>query len=96
MNLKILNWNLNSIKNKLPELQILLAQNSPDIILLQETRLKPIENFILKNYALFRKDLASDSIAKGGVLIGVSNNIHTTSEPSNRPSSSSNNHKIPL
>lgn len=76
--MKILNWNLNSLKNKLPELQILIAQNAPDIILLQEIRLKPSQPFNLKNYNLFRKDFTGGLITRGSVLAAVHNNIHSS------------------
>lgn len=77
--MKIISWNLNSLKSKLPELQIIVTQNNPDIILLQETRLKPQENYLFKNFILHRKDIHDSPIARGGVLVAVKNNIY--SEP---------------
>lgn len=79
--MKIINWNLNSIKSKLPELQILIAQNNPEILLIQETRLKPHEIYQLKNFTTHRKDVENTTIACGGVLIAIKNNLF--SEPIN-------------
>ncbi len=74
--MKTINWNVNSVKAKLPELQILIAQHSPDVLLLQETKLKPAQAFSLKNYNIHRKDF-DGNFARGGVLIAVHNKIIT-------------------
>lgn len=43
--MKILNWNINSTKSELPELQILIARIRPDVILLQKIRFRPSQTF---------------------------------------------------
>lgn len=52
----ILSWNANSISSKGPELDQFLYEQSIDVVLLQETFLKPGDNFQLPNYTLYRND----------------------------------------
>ena len=37
-NLKIISWNVNSIRARLPILELLLKKEQPDVLLLQETK----------------------------------------------------------
>lgn len=79
--MKICSWNLNSIKNKLPELQTIVAQEPIEVLLLQETRLKPNENHFLENFTLHRKDVDDYHTAGGRVLVAVKTSMY--SEPMN-------------
>ncbi len=78
---KILNWNLNSIKQKLPELQQLIALKCPDVITLQETKLKSLEPFSLTNFITCRKDIPSNQNAREGVLIAIRNTNYSKQIP---------------
>lgn len=71
--ISILSWNANSIQNKLIELQDLLEEKNIDILLLQETFLKPNKKFGIPNYKIYRTDRLDGKC--GGTLIGVKKNI---------------------
>ena len=73
--LKIVSWNCNGLSSKTHELDLLLAQHSPDIFCLCETKLDPTiaDNELTKNYTIYRRDQTSGPGRGGGVLIGLSN-----------------------
>ncbi|KAG5872903.1 hypothetical protein JTB14_030859 [Gonioctena quinquepunctata] len=73
----IIQWNCNGIISKLSEIQIIKNENSPFVLALQETHLKPNESFRLRGYQCFRKDVNPTHRARGGVAIFVRNNIPT-------------------
>ena len=74
MVLKILQWNLNGYLNNYNELKLLLHNNSPHIIALQETHLKtnPSNSYIPKNTSLYAKHSLSPN---HGVAFIISKNI---------------------
>src|SRR5688572_27454104 len=73
-NLKILQLKINGIKNKIPELQQLLAEESIDVAVIQETRLHPSSKTpTISNYSVIRQDrpilAPNKSKTNGGGLI---------------------------
>lgn len=54
--MELLSWNINGLKNKRSELQILLTKYNPEAILLQETWLKPHDAIKINNYDILRTD----------------------------------------
>lgn len=75
--LKIMHWNAQSITNisKQIELQLFLHSNTIDILLLNETFLKPDLNFKIPGYRIYRHDRESNG---GGVAIVIKNSIRNT------------------
>lgn len=73
----ILQWNCNGIYSHIEELKLLIAQHKPYIICIQETHLKPIKNFNLSGYTIYRCDGELIHRARGGVLVCVANQIHS-------------------
>ena len=85
--LKILNINFRSIKNKKPDLDILLDSVQLDIIIGTETWLDPSVNssefFSLDNFTVYRNDRPQNKRGQshGGVLIAINSIIPSTSLP---------------
>ncbi|GFW91855.1 hypothetical protein TNCV_4080151 [Trichonephila clavipes] len=50
-------------------------KHSPDIILIQETHLRPSHSFNIANYRCYRNDRITEDRAAGGTLILIKNNI---------------------
>lgn len=73
--ISILQWNSNGILLRLGELKQYLANATqpPDIICIQETHLKPKDNFRLTNYNIERRDRQDRS--KGGVATLIHNKL---------------------
>ena len=67
----ILQWNCRGLKSNYLDLQTVIRCRSPLIVGLQETKLSPAMTCAIKGYAIFRKDVRSDTIAHGGVLLAV-------------------------
>lgn len=57
----LIQWNCN------PELKLMMAEQAPICVYLQETHLKPEENFSLRGFDIFRKDVEPDQRAREGV-----------------------------
>lgn len=55
-NLKILHWNSNGIPKRINELSAFASKIKLDIILINETRLKPILKLKIPNYIIYRND----------------------------------------
>lgn len=55
--IKILHWNYNRINKKINELHALATRLKLDIILVNETHLKPIQKLKITNYPSYRTDL---------------------------------------
>ena len=77
MALRLLHWNANSLVAHLHELKYFLdtLASSPDIICIQETRLKPAINVNIKGYSVIRRDPQE---SERGVAIFVRNEITYT------------------
>lgn len=76
--IKILQWNAQSITNAADtqQLQLLLNDHSPDIVMIAKTWLKNHLKFYLINYKVYRNDRNSDR--GGGVAIAVRKYIKHT------------------
>ncbi|GFT01441.1 hypothetical protein TNCV_3215361 [Trichonephila clavipes] len=82
--LSLCSWNANGLLSKLTELKIFTEQHSPDLILIQETHLRPSHNINIANYTCYRNDRPTSSDnnrAFGGTLILVKNAINHYSLP---------------
>ena len=66
MNITIMQWNALSLQKHSNELKnfIATAKNTPDLISVSETFLKPTQNFTLSGYEIVRKDRGG--VQKGG------------------------------
>uniref|UniRef100_A0A2S2NJB5 Putative RNA-directed DNA polymerase n=1 Tax=Schizaphis graminum TaxID=13262 RepID=A0A2S2NJB5_SCHGA len=76
-NLKIVHWNANGITRKTNELSAFISTYKPDIILLNETHLKPNLSLKIPNFITYRNDLPliRGSPAHGGTAILVHRTI---------------------
>lgn len=74
-NLKIMLWNPQSINSTSKQQMLNLALHTEhiDILILVETFLKPIHNFQINNYIIYRNDRSTH--AHGGVAIAIRKNI---------------------
>lgn len=68
----MIQWNLKSIKSNFDNLKILIHNYSPDLVLLNETFLKPSYKFYIKNYIIYRQDRQD---GYGGIAILIKDNI---------------------
>ena len=75
MGQKITPWNCHGLKANINELLLLITQERPAIICLQETFLKPGYNINIKNYQLFNYVYDSGYRASGGVSVLIRNDI---------------------
>lgn len=75
MGQKIIQWNCRGLKANLNELLLLLTQESPTIICLQETFLKQEDNINIKNYQIFSHIHDTGHRASGGVSVLIRNDI---------------------
>ncbi|GFS91085.1 hypothetical protein TNCV_2214471 [Trichonephila clavipes] len=73
--LKLCSWNANGILNKISEFKIFVEKYSPDLLLIQETHLRPHHNINIPNYNCYRNDRIGDGRAGGGTLILTKKNV---------------------
>ncbi|GFU02564.1 putative RNA-directed DNA polymerase from transposon X-element [Nephila pilipes] len=71
--LKILSWNANGIRQKKDEFKHFISLHNPDIICMQETRLKPADNLNIANYITHRTDCIT--YAGGGTALLIKSSI---------------------
>ena len=71
----ILQWNCRGIKSNYQDLQSTIRWRSPAVICLQETKLAPTTTCNIKGYAVYRKDVQTDTIAHGGVMLAVHHGV---------------------
>lgn len=71
----IIQWNCNGVKHYYVDLKHIMTESSPFCICLQETHLKPGEEFHLRGYHCCTKNVQPDHRARGGVAIYTKNNI---------------------
>lgn len=57
------------------ELQLLICRQKPFAVCLQETKLSPDAPFSMRGYSVFRKDLLTDTVSHGGVLLAVHHSV---------------------
>lgn len=67
--MNLIQWNCRGLLAHAGELQLLINNYVPSAIALQETHLHPLQPFNLRNYTVYRNDLHSTTIAKGGVSL---------------------------
>ncbi|GFV05602.1 probable RNA-directed DNA polymerase from transposon X-element [Trichonephila clavipes] len=79
--LKLCSWNANGILNKISEFKIFVEKYSPDLVLLQETHLRPSHTLNIPNYIRYRNDFIGVGRARGGTLILVKRNIYHYNVP---------------
>lgn len=72
INLKIMQWNIRSVRSNLVNLNNLVVEENPDIILFNETFLTPERSFVLKSYTIIRQDRPD---GYGGVATCIKNNL---------------------
>ncbi|GFX26794.1 probable RNA-directed DNA polymerase from transposon X-element [Trichonephila clavipes] len=76
IDLSLCSWNANGLLRKYAELRIFIEKHSPDILLIQETHLRPSDNLNIANYTCHRNDRISDGPrTAGGTLILVKNSL---------------------
>ena len=75
MNNNILQWNCRSIKANLEELNLLINEQKPVAVCLQETFLKDTDKFTLKYHSCYFKNCSGSDKASGGVSVIVNNNV---------------------
>ncbi|GFW47783.1 putative RNA-directed DNA polymerase from transposon X-element [Trichonephila clavipes] len=74
--LSLCSWNAKRLLRRNAELRIFIEKHSPDILLIQETHLRPSHNFNIANYTCHRNDRITDgSRTAGGTLILVKNSL---------------------
>lgn len=71
-----INWNLNGLKTKRSQLQLLINKYNPEFLCLEETHLKPRDTITIRNYNIYRKD--NPNGYRGVVILVHKNN--TSSE----------------
>ncbi|GFV58273.1 putative RNA-directed DNA polymerase from transposon X-element [Trichonephila clavipes] len=82
--LSLCSWNANGLLGKITELKIFIEKHSPDLILIQETHLRPSHNINIANYICYRNDRPTSNEnyrAFGGTLILIKNSIKHYSLP---------------
>ena len=75
MNNTILQWNCRSIKANFEELTLLINEQKPVAVCLQETFLKDSDKFTLKYHSCYLKNCFDNDKASGGVAVIVSNSV---------------------
>jgi len=82
--MKIISWNVNGIRavERKGELQVLLAQENPDILFLQETKAKPeqLSDLLTQNELYYQYYHSAEKAGYSGVSAWV-NKKFTTTEP---------------
>lgn len=71
--IKVISWNVNGLQQRKNEVSTLIAQVKPDVILLQETWLKPHMNYEVPGYHVYRTDRVGKR--RGGVATLVLSTI---------------------
>ena len=82
MSITILQWNLNGVFARLPQLQLLINELQLNVICLQETNFKQLQIINLKNYKSYLKNRNSFT-ANGGVATFVKETYHSEETPTN-------------
>ncbi|GFY06378.1 hypothetical protein TNCV_3651651 [Trichonephila clavipes] len=83
--LSLCSWNANGILSKINEFKLFVEKYSPDIILVQETKLRPIHNIRIANYTCYRNDRVAEGHAHGGTLILIKSSINHFNPPTPQP-----------
>ena len=81
----ILQWNCRGLRANYQDLQTIIRWRNPRIVGLQETKLAPGMACAVKGYSVFRKDVESQTIAHGGVLLAVHHSLPARQLPLQSP-----------
>ncbi|GFX43047.1 probable RNA-directed DNA polymerase from transposon X-element [Trichonephila clavipes] len=73
--LNLISWNANGLLSKISEFKIFVEKYSPDIILIQETHLRPSHNININNYKCYRNDRQTVGRPSGGTLILIKKSL---------------------
>lgn len=73
--LKIVTWNCSTLQSRQGELINFLNSSNTDIMILNETKLKPEIKFQIKGYQIYRKDRPIIHYAAGGIAAIIKTNI---------------------
>lgn len=68
-NIKIMTWNAQGIKHKIPELALFLQEHEVDIALIQETFLRPAGKLTIPNYKTVRTDRITRRGGSNAIII---------------------------
>lgn len=71
--LQIVSWNANGVLNKQQEIPFFLQDYQVDVLLLQETFLRPCHSWKIPNYSIYRND--RENGAGGGTAIIIRNSL---------------------
>ncbi|GFW08941.1 hypothetical protein TNCV_3474911 [Trichonephila clavipes] len=83
--LSLCSWNANGILSKINKFKLFVEKYSPGIILVQETKLRPIHNIRIANYTCYRNDRVAEGHATGGgTLTLIKNSINHFNPPTPR------------
>lgn len=73
---KIISWNIQGINTSRQDLAILIKEEEPAIICLQETMCKTEEQSKISGYNTIHKKRNYGTRAAGGVIVGINKNLH--------------------
>ena len=75
--IKIIQININGIQNKNEELKVLIIENEPDIVTINETKLYNDKNFLIKRYTTIKKKRIGVTHRKrgGGLITLIKKNL---------------------
>ena len=76
-----LNWNVNGLRSRLPELKLLISTLNPICCTFQETNLTPIDDPQIRNHILYRRDRTATQHASGGVCVCVRRTVFSEVVP---------------
>jgi Endonuclease-reverse transcriptase len=77
--ISILQWNANGLRSRF-DFKNFISETKPDVICIQETKLKPTISYNLSGYNIYRNDRDSETTG-GGVAILIKSNILGTQSP---------------
>ena len=77
----LLQWNINGYVSHLEMFQVLLKEENPTVVALQETHFKEMKTYCPKNFNGFHKTRENQQKASGGVSILVRKDINATEIP---------------
>ncbi|GFY46740.1 putative RNA-directed DNA polymerase from transposon X-element [Trichonephila inaurata madagascariensis] len=84
--LSIFSWNADGVRSRIVEIRDFVDKHSPDILLLQETHLRPEHSFKIPNYICYRTDRTHPAPGRGGTAFLIKNCISHYHVPTPPPS----------
>ncbi|GFV28089.1 probable RNA-directed DNA polymerase from transposon X-element [Trichonephila clavipes] len=73
--LTIFSWNADGVRSRIVEMRDFIDKHAPDLLLLQETHLRPEHSFSIPNYVCYRNDRPNSAHGWGGTAILIKRNI---------------------